>query len=41
MVGPYVGGLLIAAGVSMEINFIIFAIPIMLGAIIAYRLKVI
>jgi AAHS family 4-hydroxybenzoate transporter-like MFS transporter len=40
VVGPYVGGILIAAGVSMEVNFIIFAIPIMLGGIMAWRLRV-
>ena len=40
VVGPYLGGLLIAAGVSMEINFMIFSVPIMLGAIMAWRLKV-
>jgi benzoate transport len=40
VVGPYVGGLLIVAGFSMESNFIIFAIPLILGGIMAFRLKV-
>lgn len=40
VIGPYVGGLLIAAGVSMEINFIIFAAPLLISGIIAYILAV-
>jgi benzoate transport len=40
VVGPYLGGLLIGAGVSMEINFMLFSVPIMLGALMAWRLKV-
>jgi len=40
VVGPYVGGILIAAGVSMEINFIIFAAPLFVGGLLAYWLAV-
>ncbi len=40
VVGPYIGGILIASGVSMEINFIIFAIPLLIGGVIAYILAV-
>ena len=38
--GPYLGGLLIAAGISMEVNFIIFALPLFLGGLLAWRLRV-
>lgn len=38
--GPYVAGLLVAAGVSMGVNFAIFAIPMLLAALVAYLLKV-
>lgn len=40
VVGPYIGGLLIVAGFSMESNFIIFAVPLVLGGIMAFRLRV-
>ncbi len=40
VVGPFVGGLLIANEVSMENNFIIFALPLFIGGAIAYQLKV-
>jgi len=41
VVGPYVGGMLIAKGVSMENNFLIFALPLFIGGAIAYRLRAI
>ena len=40
VVGPYTGGLLIAAGISLEVNFMIFAVPILLGGIMAWRIRV-
>ncbi len=40
VVGPFVGGVLIANEVSMENNFIIFALPLFIGGAIAYQLKV-
>lgn len=38
--GPYLGGVLIAQGVSMEINFILFAIPMFISGLIALKLTV-
>ncbi|QIB64981.1 MFS transporter [Kineobactrum salinum] len=38
--GPYFGGVLIAQGVSLESNFIIFSIPMVISGIIAMRLTV-
>ena len=40
VVGPYVGGVLIAGGVSMEISFLIFAIPLMTSGWLAFFLRV-
>ena len=40
VVGPYVGGILIARSVPMEANFIIYAIPLMLSGLLALMLKV-
>jgi len=40
VVGPYVGGLFIAAGVTMQINFLIFSIPLLLAALMAWSLKI-
>ena len=40
VVGPYVGGILIAMGISMEINFVIFAAPLLISGVIAYTLAV-
>lgn len=40
VVGPFVGGVLIARGASMEMNFLIFAIPTMVAGIMAWRLRV-
>jgi benzoate transport len=38
--GPFVGGLLIAYGLSMQLNFIIFAGPLLLAAFLANKLKI-
>lgn len=38
--GPAIAGYLIAAGQDMSTNFIIFAIPIAVGGLIAYRLNI-
>lgn len=40
VVGPYVGGVLIANGYSMELNFYIFAIPLIISGLFAYKLGV-
>ena len=40
VVGPYIGGLLIARGVSLEANFIIYAIPLLLSGFLALVLRV-
>ena len=40
VVGPAVAGVLIAAGISMQANFIIFAIPMLIGGFFAWRLGV-
>lgn len=40
VVGPYVGGVFIAMGISMEVNFLMFAIPLLIGGLLAYRLCV-
>ena len=40
VVGPYAGGLLIAGGVGMEINFVVFALPLLIGGLIAWVLSV-
>ena len=40
VVGPFAGGLLIAAGLSMELNFIIFGVPLIVGGLLAYSLAV-
>ena len=40
VIGPYAGGVFIAQGVSMEVNFLIFSIPLMIGGYIAYQLHV-
>ena len=40
VLGPYAGGVLIASGTTMEVNFIIFAVPLILSGIIAYILSV-
>ena len=38
--GPAIAGYLIAAGLDMSANYIIFAIPMAIGGIIAYRLHI-
>lgn len=38
--GPAAAGYLIAAGLDMSANFIIFAVPMAIGGIIAYRLHI-
>ncbi len=38
--GPAIAGYLIAAGLDMSANFLIFAIPMAIGGIIAYRLNI-
>jgi MFS family permease len=40
VVGPYIGGLLIANGYSLEINFYLFAMPLILSGYMAYQLKI-
>lgn len=38
--GPYIGGVLIARGVTMEVNFVIYAIPLFISGLLAFRLSV-
>ena len=40
VVGPAVAGYPIAAGLDMSANYFIFAVPMALGGIIAYRLHI-
>ncbi len=40
VVGPAVAGFLIAAGVSMSANYYVFAVPVAVGGLIAYSLRV-
>ncbi|NHN36381.1 MFS transporter [Pseudomaricurvus alcaniphilus] len=40
VVGPYIGGIMIASDVSMEINFVVFAVPLFIAGCLAYRLRV-
>jgi len=40
VVGPAVAGYLIAAGVSMSANYYLFAIPMAVGGLMAYKLEV-
>ena len=40
VVGPSVAGFLIAGGVDMSQNFIIFAVPLALGGVIAWTLRI-
>ena len=40
VIGPAVSGFLIAAGLSMSGNYIVFALPMLIAGFIAYRLKV-
>ena len=38
--GPAVAGYLIAAGLDMSANYFIFAVPMAIGGLIAYRLHI-
>lgn len=38
--GPYLGGVLIVYGVTMQLNFIVFSIPLLLASVLAYKLKI-
>ena len=40
VIGPAVAGFLIAAGLSMSGNYVVFALPMLIGGFISYRLKV-
>ena len=40
VIGPAAAGFMIAAGITMSENFVIFAIPIALGGLLAFMLKV-
>jgi benzoate transport len=40
VVGPALAGFLIAAGLSMSGNYYVFAIPMIIGGLLSYRLKV-
>jgi hypothetical protein len=40
VIGPGVAGYLIASGLDMSANYIIFAIPMAIGGFIAYRLHI-
>ena len=40
VVGPALAGVLLAQGVSMGGNFYVFAVPMLLGGIMAYRLRI-
>ncbi|MGK0261356.1 MAG: AAHS family 4-hydroxybenzoate transporter-like MFS transporter [Candidatus Azotimanducaceae bacterium] len=40
VVGPGIAGYMIAAGLSIEANFLVFAIPLLIGGLLAYQLKV-
>ena len=40
VIGPGVAGYMIATGISITTNFLTFAIPMMVGGILAYQLRV-
>ncbi len=40
VVGPFVGGVLIDQQVSMELSFMIFALPLLAGGLLAFKLSV-
>ena len=40
VVGPYIGGLLIANAVSMEVNFVVFSIPLLIAGLLSLALSV-
>jgi MFS family permease len=40
VIGPGIAGYMIAGGLSTTDNFLIFAIPMLIGGILAFRLRV-
>lgn len=40
VIGPALAGYLIAAGLDMAANYMVFAVPMALGGVIAYRLRI-
>jgi len=40
VLGPGIAGYMIASGLSITVNFLVFAIPMLLGGIFAYQLRV-
>ena len=40
VLGPGIAGYMIAMGVSITANFLVFAIPMLIGGILAYKLRV-
>jgi AAHS family 4-hydroxybenzoate transporter-like MFS transporter len=38
--GPYTGGMLIAYGANMSFNFIVFAFPLLVAGVLAYKLNI-
>ena len=40
VIGPALAGYLIAAGLDMSANFFIFAVPMAIGGVFAYRLHI-
>ncbi len=40
VMGPAIAGYLIAAGLDMSVNYLIFAVPMAIGGLVAYRLHV-
>ena len=40
VIGPGVAGFMLAAGLSVTTNFLTFAIPLLIGGLLAYQLKV-
>jgi len=40
VIGPGIAGLMIASGLSITFNFAVFAIPMLIGGVLAYQLKV-
>lgn len=40
VIGPAVAGFMIASGLSVTFNFVVFAIPMLLGGVLAYLLRV-
>ena len=40
VLGPGVAGFMIASGLSITVNFMVFAIPMLIGGILAYQLRI-